>query len=93
MMPVRKYRDISEMEDNTWHEPGSPEHFRAMRNTWAFAQRTLGYRFPPGVYKHRSIEEAQRQREIWEQSCFEAYQARKRAGSSTPGGGTANDAS
>lgn len=88
-MPVRKFRDVSEMEDNTWHEPGSPEHFRAMRNTWDFAQRTLGYRFPPGVYKHRSIEDAQRQREIWEQQCFEAYQERlrRRASISPDGGG------
>ena len=23
-MPVRKFRDVSEMEDNTWREPGDP---------------------------------------------------------------------
>lgn len=28
-------------------------------------------RFPPGVYKHRSIEEAQRQREIWQEQDFQ----------------------
>jgi len=30
-MPIRKFRDVSEMEGNTWHEPGSPELSRAIR--------------------------------------------------------------
>ena len=78
-MPVRKFRDVSEMEDNTWREPGSPELFRAMRAIWDFADRTLQRRFPPGVYKHRSIEDAQKLREKWEADCFAQLQARRRA--------------
>jgi hypothetical protein len=79
-MPVRRFRDVSEMEGNTWHPPGSPELFRAIRETWDFAERTLRRRYPPGVYKHRSIEEAQQLREKWEQDCFEEYQARRAKG-------------
>jgi hypothetical protein len=79
-MPVRKFRDVSEMEGNTWREPGDPQLFRSMRAVWAFAARTLRPRFPPGVYKHRSIEEADAERESWEQSNFEAYQTRLRRG-------------
>ena len=63
------------MED-TWHEPGSPELFRAIQATWDFAHRTIQPRFPPGVYKHRSFEEAEKQSERWAQANFEAYQAR-----------------
>jgi hypothetical protein len=77
-MPVRKYRDVSEMEGNTWREPGDPQLFRAMRATWDFAARTVRPSFPPGVYKHRSIEEADATRESWEQANFQAFQARSR---------------
>ena len=78
-MPVRKFRSVEEMEGNTWREPGDPELFRAIRSTWDFAQRTLRPRFPPGVYKHRSIEDAEKLREEWERANFEAYQARIRS--------------
>lgn len=75
-MPVKKFRNVAEMEGNTWHEPGSPELFEAIRSTWDFARRTLRPRFPPGVYKHRSIEDAERLRERWEKANFNAYQER-----------------
>lgn len=78
-MPIKKFRDISEMQGNTWHEPGSPELFRAIRTTWEFADRTLRPFFPPGVYKHRSIEDMERLREMWTRANFEAYQRRQRA--------------
>jgi len=35
--------------------------------------------FPLGVYKHRSIEDAQKLREKWEADCFEEIQARRRS--------------
>lgn len=77
MMPVRRFRDVSEMEGNTWREPGSPELFRAIRATWAFAHRTLRPSFPPGVYKHRSMEDAEALQQEWAKANFEAYQARQ----------------
>jgi len=84
-MPVYKYRDVSEMPDDTWHEKGSPELFRAIRATWEFAQRVTRPRFPPGVYKHRSIEDAERLRDAWESDNFEAFRERRRK-SENPGG-------
>ena len=78
-MPIKKYRSIDEMEGNTWRSAGDPKLFEAIRSTWDFARRTLEPRFPPGVYKHRSIEEAKLQREAWEKANFDAYQARRRS--------------
>lgn len=69
-MPVKKFRSLEEMEESLWHEPGDPALWRAIRRVWGFAARTCPRRFPPGVYKHRSIEEAQRQREIWQEQDF-----------------------
>lgn len=77
-MPVKKYRDVSEMEDNTWFERGDPRLFEAIRAVWDFAHRTTRPHFPPGVYKHRSIEEMEAQREEWDRANFEAFQARRR---------------
>lgn len=69
-MPVRKFRSVEEMPGNVRYEPGSPELFRAIRALWEFSARVFPRHFPPGVYKHRSIEDAQRQREIWREADF-----------------------
>lgn len=76
-MPIRKFRSIEEMDDNTWREPGDPRLFRAIRSTWDFAHRTLQPHFPPGVYKHRSVEAMWKQEEEWRQENFEQYQGRQ----------------
>ena len=70
-MPVKKFRSLQDMEDSLWHEPGDPALWQAIRNVWGFARRTCPQRFPPGVYRHRSIEEAQLQREVWEHESFQ----------------------
>ena len=78
-MPVRRFRDLQQMEDALWREPGSPELFRAIERVWDFASRTCPRRFPPGVHRHRTIEEAQAQREAWEKLDFEEFWRRQRA--------------
>ncbi len=72
-MPVRKYRDVSEMPDEVWHEPGSPGLLAAIHEVWAFAAATCPRQFPHGVYKHRSLEEAEAQRERWAREGLEAH--------------------
>lgn len=79
-MPVKKYRDVSEMEGNAWFEPGSQELFDAIRAVWALAARSIRPRFPPGVYKHSSIEEANALQQAWDRANFEAFHRRRRAG-------------
>lgn len=78
-MPVRKFRSISEMPE-PWQDRG-PELFRTIRSVWAFAARTVPMRFPPGVHRHRSIDEADAQRERWEQDNFESFHQRRRSNS------------
>jgi hypothetical protein len=78
-MPVRRFRDVSEMEDTLWRERGAGL-YDAIRRSWDFATRTVALRFPPGVYRHRTIEQAEAQREQWAQANFDAFQARRRKG-------------
>lgn len=74
-MPVRKFRDVSEMGD-TWYRPGSAELVTAIRRVWGFAQRTCPLTFPAGVYKHRTLADAEAKRLEWERANFEAHRAR-----------------
>ncbi len=76
-MPVRKFRDVSEMPDGPWYDRTDPALGDAIRRVWAFAERTCPLRFPPGVHRHRSLEEADAQRERWEAANFTAFQARR----------------
>jgi hypothetical protein len=76
-MPVKKFRDLQAMEDSLWREPGDPALWRAIARVWSFAARTVPRHFPPGVFKHRSIEEAERLRDQWEEADFKALWERR----------------
>ncbi|HEV7510005.1 MAG TPA: hypothetical protein VGS07_34350 [Thermoanaerobaculia bacterium] len=76
-MPIKKIRDLQEMEDSLWYEPGDPALWRAIEAAWKFAEQTCPQRFPPGVYKHRTLEDAQRQRDLWEEQNFKAFWERR----------------
>jgi hypothetical protein len=78
-MPVRKFRDVSEMEDTLWYERSDPALSRAIAGVWDFAARICPLQFPRGVHKYRSIEDANADRERWEEANFRAFQDRKRA--------------
>jgi hypothetical protein len=78
-MPLRKFRSLQAMEDALWYAPGDAALWPAIRRVWDFAERTVSRRFPPGVHKHRSLEEAQALREAWEEKDFRAFWERQRA--------------
>lgn len=65
-MPVRKLRSLEEAEDAVWRDPGDPRLWEVIRGVWGLSSRVFPRRFPPGVHRHRSIEDANRQREAWE---------------------------
>ncbi len=56
-MPVYKFRSIEDMPDPPRRLPGDPALYKAIADIWAFGRRTNPRRFPPGVYKYRSIQE------------------------------------
>jgi hypothetical protein len=64
-MPVRKFRTVDEMNAPVWREPGDPALAKAMAGLWDVARRTHRRRYPPGVHKHRSIEELQSVQAEW----------------------------
>jgi hypothetical protein len=72
-MPVYRFHSVEEMNQPRWREPGDPELYRAIAALWSFGQRTGFRRFPPGVYRHRSIEDLDAQTEQWAAENFESF--------------------
>jgi len=70
-MPIRKYQTLEEMNrDERWLPTGDPAIPRKIRGLWVMAERMVepvGLCIPRGVRKYRSIEEANADRELWEQ--------------------------
>ena len=65
-MPVWKFRSVEETPDLPWRRPGDPALYRALASLWKTSRRLCPRRFPPGVYRHRSIEDMNRQRDQWD---------------------------
>lgn len=70
-MPVRKFKNPDQMEAATWLDADDPRFAATIAALWRRAALMAPLRFPPGVYKHRSIDEANRLSEEWEQSALE----------------------
>jgi hypothetical protein len=75
-MGVRKFRSIEEMDGERWYEPGDPMLYRAIRRVWELGYRTLKPHFPPGVYKHRTLQSMNALQESWAEANFTAYHER-----------------
>jgi hypothetical protein len=69
-MPIRKFRSVGEMNQEDWLSPNDPRLARSIRTCWEMASRLSPITFPPGVYKHRSIQALNRQSEEWERAAF-----------------------
>ena len=65
-MPIRKLRSLSEAEQSCWRDPDDPMLWKHIASLWRLARVLAKPSFPPGVYRHRSIEEAGLQTKDWE---------------------------
>jgi hypothetical protein len=65
-MPLKKYRSVEEMPSPRWSEPLDPDNLRRAGDVSALAARLHPRRFPAGLHKYRSIEEASEARQGWE---------------------------
>jgi hypothetical protein len=68
-MPVRKFRRGEDMASPQWRTPGDPALERAIAFVLTSAARMSRLRFPPGVHKHRSIEELDDRQTEWRRAA------------------------
>jgi hypothetical protein len=66
MMPVRKFRSVEEMPGPPALPPLDPDNLQSALSLMEVAYRLFPWRFPPGVHKFRSVEEADSHRQEWE---------------------------
>lgn len=65
-MPVRKFRSVEAIPPPPPRTPLDPRNLRIACDLSALAVRLRPRRFPPGLHKYRTVEEASRLRERWE---------------------------
>ena len=65
-MPVFKYKTFEEAERALWNFHPDESYFRKVAELWDFADKLSPIRYPKGIFKFKSIEEANKQREQWE---------------------------
>ena len=65
-MPVYKYKTFEEAERALWNFNLDEAYFSRVAELWEFANTLCPITYPKGIFKYRSIEEANRQRYEWE---------------------------
>jgi hypothetical protein len=74
-MSVRRFRSVEEMKREAhWRAAGTPGLWQAIARVWDLGRRTAPRRFPPGVYRHRSIESLEALSEQWAEAQFREHQ-------------------
>jgi hypothetical protein len=68
-MPVRRFHSVAEMTAPPPLPPLTSETLRCAFDLMELAWRLHPVRFPPGVRKFRSLEEAHRSRAAWEKTA------------------------
>ena len=81
-MPIRKYRTLEEMNlERRWLPTGDSSIPQKIRYLWRFSElllRPVGTCIPRGVRKYKSIEEANADRDRWEQERIDSLRAERK---------------
>jgi hypothetical protein len=88
-MPIQKYRSAAEMPRIPSCEPLSDEGLARIRQLWARSSAMSPRIYPRGVFKFRSIEEAQAARDrVTQENVRRIEQERQRASRTAATNGT-----
>ena len=79
-MPVQKFRNPEEAERALWCDEPDEAYLERLGRWWKTARALNPRKFPSGVFKYRSIEEANADRERWLDEHIIEQQARLKTG-------------
>jgi hypothetical protein len=83
-MPIWKFREGKDTRPVWTVPPGHPDLIRRIRAVWAISARLTPPNFPRGVRKYRTIEEAGKDRDAWNQQRIERLR-KEHQGTNPPG--------
>jgi hypothetical protein len=78
-MPVYKYKTFAEAEKALWNFNPDETYFKQVAELWRFANKLSPITYPKGIFKFRTIEEANRHRYEFELAHAKGIQAKKKA--------------
>jgi hypothetical protein len=78
-MPIYKYESLEEAEWALWNFHPDETYFRKVADLWNFANRFLPISYPKGIFKFRSMEEANKHRDQLELEHAKKIQAKRSA--------------
>lgn len=77
-MPVYKYNSFEEAEQALWNAaPPDERYFERVRQLWNLAEQINRIRYPRGIFKFTTIEEANAHREAIEVAHAKALRKRR----------------
>ena len=62
-MPVYKYKTFEQAERALWNLHPDAAYYKIVAELWNFANKLRPMRYPRGIFKFRTMEEANKQRE------------------------------
>lgn len=65
MSPIERFSDFESAREALWLPPGDPRLVAKLRHVWEFGRRLAKYPPPRGIWRFRTIEEANAHREAW----------------------------
>lgn len=78
-MPVYKYKTFEEAERALWNFSPNGEYYHRVSELWNFANQLNPIVYPSGVFKFKTLEDANRHRENIEIEHAKEVQVRKKA--------------
>jgi len=67
-MPVYKYKTFEQARIALWCREPDTAYFRQLNALWTLADSLSPFKYPSGVFKYRTIDEANKQRWEWDLS-------------------------
>ncbi len=79
-MPIKKFRSVEEMDGarrDLWCDKPDEACFRRIARLWKRSAQINPRKFPKGVIKYRTLEEAQADRERWQKEHIRRIQSER----------------
>ncbi len=64
-MPIEKFETFEEAEQALWCFEPDAEYYKRVRELWKVANHLCPPQFPQGVFKYKTFEEANKQKDEW----------------------------